>query len=196
MLCLAGVSSKVYIEQRSRVLLGRSALSCPSPGCERAGLVGHGGYRRYLGGSLQRIARVRCRGCRVTHGVLPADACAYRDLTLGTLESVWDAEGPSAALGQLDPPGVGDLRSMRQVLRRLKATRAGLRSFLPALRDRGLSGLRAVFGRGPGVLVRVREWLWSRYRIWFSGLCGLWRHGRPPHLDRHVSTNLGSCSSG
>ncbi len=191
MLCLVDVGSKAYIDGVSGVDQWRSELSCPDPGCEGAELVGHGGYRRYLGGSLQRIARLRCQGCRVTHGVLPADACPYRDLTLVSLESVWEAEVPSAALGQLDPPGACALRSLRGVLRKMKTTRSALRSLLPASPARGLAGLRSVFGPAPGVLVRVRDWLWSRYRLWFSGLCGLWRHGRPPHLDRGRSTNLG-----
>jgi len=196
MLCLRGVSSKAYIEDLSRALACLLTLSCPDPGCGGACLVKHGGYRRYLVGALRWIARVRCRRCGVTHGVLPGDACAYRDLTLGSLESVSDAEGPSAACRQLDPPGACALQSMRRVLLRVKMTWAVLRSFLPALPSRGLAGLRAVFGPTPGVLVRVREWLWSTYRLWFSGLCGLWRHGRPPHLDRRESTNLGSCSRG
>ena len=196
MLCLKGVSSKEYIEDSPRVLACLFELSCPGPECAGARLAGHGVYRRYLGGSLQWIARVRCPRCGVTHGVLPEDACAYRDLTLGSLEPAWDASGPSVACRQLEPPDVCGLRSMRRVLRRLKATRASLRSFLPALADLGLSGLRSVFGSGPGVLVRARAWLWSTYGLWFSGLCGLWRHGRPPPLDRGRSTNLGSCSSG
>ncbi len=196
MLCLVGVSSKEYIESSSRAVHRGLELSCPDPDCADARLVGHGGYRRYLGGELQKIARVCCRRCGVTHGVLPSDACAYRDLTLDSLESVWDAEGPRSAVRQLEPPGVCTHRSLRRVLRKVAAAGTGLRSLLPALLAGGLKELRAVFGPSRGVLLRVREWLWSGYGYWFSGLCGLWRHGRPPHLDRRRSTNLGSCSSG
>ncbi len=69
MLCLVGVSSKEYIESSSRAVHRGLELSCPDPDCADARLVGHGGYRRYLGGELQKIARVCCRRCGVTHGV-------------------------------------------------------------------------------------------------------------------------------
>ncbi len=130
MLCLVGVSSKEYIEDTSRGLHRRLELSCPRPACESARLVGHGGYRRYLGGGLQKIARVRCRRCGVTHGVLPSDACAYRDLTLDSLESVWDAKSPRSAVRQLEPPGVCTHRTMREVLRKVESAVSGLLGFL------------------------------------------------------------------
>ena len=196
MLCLVGVSSKEYIKDASRSLHRRLDLSCPDPDCAGARLVGHGCYRRYLGGELQEIARVCCRRCGVTHGLLPSDACAYRDLTLGSLESVWDAEGLGSAVRQQDPPDVCTHRTMRSVLRQIAVAGVSLLGFLPALPSGGLRELRAVFGPSCGVLLRVREWLWSRYGYWFSGLSGLWRHGRPPHLDRRRSTDLGSCSRG
>jgi len=34
-------------------------------------------------GERQRLRRVRCPRCRVSHAVLPEDVCAYRDLTFG-----------------------------------------------------------------------------------------------------------------
>ncbi len=196
MLCLVGVSSKEYIESSSRAVHRGLELSCPDPDCADARLVGHGGYRRYLGGELQKIARVCCRRCGVTHGVLPGDACAYRDMTLDSVESAWDAQGPRAAVRASSHAGVSAIRSMRRVLSKQQTALAAVRRFLPTLPAHGLAGLRAVLGSGAGVLLRVRELLWSTYRLWFSGLCGLWRHGRPPHLDRRQSTNLGSCSSG
>jgi len=184
MLCLPGVSIKDYISGSPVMLTQRAALRCPDPACESARLAGHGGYRRYLGGARRRVQRVRCDRCRVTHGVLPEDVCAHRDLTLGALESAWDASGPSAASRAV---GAESVRTIRRNLKRLRG-RSSLEvpRWLPAVAA-GLDGLRRIFGTAPGVLVRLRRWLWSSQLLWFSGLCGLWRHGRPPHCDRRAT---------
>ncbi len=169
MLCLVGVSSKEYIEIASRALHRRLDLSCPHADCAGAGVVGHGCYRRYLGGELREIARVCCRRCGVTHGVLPGGPCAYRDMTLDSVESAWDAQGPRAAVRASSHAGVSAIRSMRRVLSKQQTALAAVRWFLPRLPAHGLAGLRAVLGSGAGVLLRVRELLWSTYGLWFSG---------------------------
>ena len=117
MVCVKGVGIKEYFEDPRSWL---SALRCPDPDCEQARVEGHGGYRRYVGGVLRRIQRVRCVRCGVTHGVLPEEMCAYRDLTLSALETIWEASGPSAAARQVEEVSDRRVRSMRRVLQRLR----------------------------------------------------------------------------
>ncbi len=185
MVCVKGVGIKEYFEGPRSWL---SVLRCPDPDCEQARVEGHGGYRRYVGGVLRQIQRVRCVRCRVTHGVLPEEMCAYRDLTLSALETIWEASGPSAAARQTEEVSARRVRSIRRVLQRLRRqVSVEIRGWLPAVKDSGLQGLRRIFGPAPGVLIRLRHWLFSTLGLWFSGLCGLWRHGRPPHLDRRLT---------
>jgi hypothetical protein len=182
MVCVTGVGIKEYFEGPRSWM---AALRCPDPDCEQSPVEGHGGYRRYVGGVLRRIQRVRCVRCGVTHGVLPEEVCAYRDLTLSALERIWDASSPSAASRQVGEVSARMVRRMRRVLHRLRRrVSVEVRGWLPAVRNSGLRGLRQIFGSAPGVLLRLRRRLWSGQGLWFSGLCGLWRHGRPPHLDR------------
>lgn len=185
MLCVSGVGIKEYFSG-SRDWL--STLRCPDPGCFRSRFWRHGSYVRYLGGVLRRILRVRCSGCGVTHGVVPEQVCAYRDLTLDCLEQIWDQVGPSSGAREVfaaEASWSAAVCRMRRLLHRVRdRVWPSLRGFLPALIEPGLAGLRELFGSSPGVLVRLRHWLLSSHGLWFSGLCGLWRHGRPRHSDR------------
>ena len=68
-------------------------------------------------------------------------------------------------------------------VRRFKLT-AGLwvsqiLALLAAGPARWMDVVRAVVGAGPGAFVRLRTWLWSRYRVYLGGPCGLYRLGRP-----------------
>ena len=182
MVCVTGVGFKEYFEGPMSWL---ATLRCPDPECEQSRVEGHGSYRRYVGGVLRRIQRVRCLRCGVTHGVVPEELCAYRDLTLSALEVIWDASSPSAASRRMGEVSDRMMRRMRCVLCRLRRkVSMEVHGWLPAVREPGLEGLRQIFGVEPGVLLRLRRWLGSAQGLWFSGLCGLWRHGRPPHLDR------------
>lgn len=187
MLCLVGIGVDEFLARKADGTLPLSDLRCPEPDC-RSTLWRHGGHRRYLAGVLHWIPRVRCPRCRVTHGVLPEDVCAYRDLTLGALEAAMEAGSPSKVASVLDMPTAEGVRAARRMLRQLGRQWPAILGFLPALPEPGLAGLRRVFDSQPGVLLRLRQWLMSKLGLWFSGLCGLWRRGRPPHLPGR-STN-------
>ena len=181
MLFLDGVGVEAFVSMVASGAL--PSLRCPVPTCKRK-LQGHGGYFRYLGGCLQWVVRVRCRPCGVTHVVLPGNVCAYRDMTLETVEEVVEAGSPSEGERHLDPPPVDGRRVARRVLRAFDQQMRAVVGMLPPTPGSGLDKLRTVFGPQPGVLVRLRRWLLLKWGEWFSGLCGLWRHGRPPHVIR------------
>ena len=185
MLFLEGVGVEQFLDMVAARALPE--LRCPLPECG-AKLYRHSGYRRYLGAVLQWVFRVRCKSCGVTHAVLPGNVCAYRDLTLETLETVVEAGSPSEGSPHLDPQPVDGRRAVRRMLRAFEREMAAAAIWLPPVSQRGLEGLREIFGSASGVLVRLRRWLMSCRGLWFSGLCGLWRHGRPPHVVRR-STN-------
>ena len=179
MLFLDGVGVEAFVSMVASGAL--PSLRCPFPTCNRK-LQGHGGYFRYLAGCLQRVVRVRCPPCGVTHVVLPGNVCAYRDMTLETLETVVEAGSPSEGERHLDPPPVDGRRGARRVLRSFDQQMRAVVGSLPPAPGSGLDKLRKIFGSQPGVLVRLRRWLLQTCGLWFSGLCGLWRHGRPPHV--------------
>ncbi len=196
MLCLPGVDYKSY---RSRFGRGQSLpdLRCPDPACEKR-LRGHGWYRRYIDGEYAEIRRVRCERCGVTHALLPEEVCAYRDLTLRTLEIILETEGgPSvraAASAQRRSAGV---RRVRRWLREIEGSLAGrLQALLPAVSGSWWQRVKRILGAAPGALVRLRHWLWSTRRYFFAGLLGLFRHGRPPSAIRGGSTEVGRYPSG
>lgn len=185
MLFLDGVGVEAFV---SKVAAGDlPVLYCPVPTCESR-LHGHGGYERYLGDVLCRVFRVRCPPCGVTHAVLPGNVCAYRDMTLETLEEVVEAGSPSKGESHLDPPPVDGRRVSRRALRAFDRQMRAVVGLLPGVPGGVLDKLRTMFGAQPGVLVRLRRWLLLARGLWFSGLSGLWRHGRPPHVVRR-STN-------
>ena len=173
MLFLEGIGVEAYLRLET---VGE--LSCPA--C-RAKLHGHGGYKRYLGNVRCRVFRVRCPPCGVTHVVLPGNVCAYRDMTLETVEEVAEAGSPSEGARHLDPPPVDGRRVARRLQRTFERQMQAVAGWLEPMSQRGLEGLRELFGSAPGVLVRLRRSLMRTHGLWFSGLCGLWRHGRPPH---------------
>jgi len=185
MLFLDGVGVEAFV---SKVAAGDlPVLYCPVPTCGSR-LHGHGGYERYLGDVLCRVVRVRCRPCGITHVVLPGNVCAYRDMTLETVEEVVEAGSPSEGERHLDPRSIDARRVARRVLRALERQMQAVVGWLEPMSRRGLEGLRELFGSAPGVLVRLRRSLMRTHGLWFSGLCGLWRHGRPPHVTGR-STN-------
>jgi hypothetical protein len=195
MLCLAGLGCKDYWERLGE---GQALpeLACPDPSCEGSLLRGHGWYRRYLGGVPVNIRRLCCRGCGVTHALLPEDVVAYHDLTLLDLEEIVKAEGgPGAAARashQKGPTGVRRVRRWRHTLR-CEDSGSELLALLPAAVGPWWDRARLTLGQAPGVLIRLRHWLWSTYLYFFSGLTGLYRHGRPRAPDRGHSTEGGSC---
>lgn len=182
MLSVDGVACNEYAG-----ILGRAGkvpqLACPSPECDGKPQRGHGFYKRYVDGQLVEFRRLICRVCGVTNALLPEDICAYRDATLTAVEAAADTgPGPSARAlmaGEKGPEGkrrvrrwgVGGESAGRWVIQLL--------ALLPAGPERWLERVRAVVGAGAGALVRARRWLWSRYRVYLGGPCGLYRLGRP-----------------
>ena len=67
------------------------------------------------------------------------------------------------------------------MLRRLRERILGpVQALLPVLAEKA----DLVLAPARGNLVWLRDRLWSKLGLFFSGLTGLWRHGRPPHLGR------------
>ena len=196
MVSLAGVGIKdyasVFVHERRKPL---PALICPCPGCGGSQLRGHGGYERYVGGLLTWLRRVICSVCRVTHVVLPEDLCAYRDATLHLVEAAVapGALHPAEAARAAGEPAPESARRVRRWLAGFNgAFQQRLLALLPAVAGSWMERVRAVVGSAPGALVRLRGWLWARYRVFFGGPTGLWRHGRPRDRVRGHSTDHGS----
>ncbi len=185
MVSVAGVSCKQYREQMDGGWIPE--LSCPDPECGTL-LRGHGWYRRYLGGKRQRLRRVRCPRCRVSHAVLPEDVCAYRDLTFGAVEAGLAAEAPSAGAevsGQGGRPGV---RRVRGWLRSAQEPYAAkLQGLLGPVSGPWWRGAQEVVGKAAGWLTRLRHFVWSSFRYFLGGVSGLFRHGRPAAWSSRVS---------
>lgn len=191
MLCVPGLDFKSYFD----LLSGDQPLPeipCPDPACGSL-LRGHGWYRRYLNGELFAMRRLICPRCKVTHALLPEDVCAYRDVTLTALESALDSQGgPGACARAAQQAGLAGRRRARRWLRAQQDPWAAqLRGFLPAVAGDLWGRIRALVGLAAGALVRFRHWLWSTYRYFFSGLTGLFRHGRPGWAVRGDSTDFG-----
>lgn len=173
-------------------------VGCPDRRCAGRPLVAHATYERYLGGTLFKLLRMRCPQCGVTHAVLPEDVCAYRDALLPAVEAALDAghrpvDGARVAAEQ----GSGATRRVRRWHRGLEAGLASVVvALLPATAGTWLERARSALGRGAGVLVRLRHWLWTRHALFFGGPCGLFRHGRPRDAVRRPSTDLGRDPSG
>jgi len=196
MLFIVGVDSKVYwgVLLRGAELPGE--LCCPAEGCSGEPLRGHGWHRRYLDSELVELRRTRCIRCGVTHVILPEDVCAWRDLSLHTVELAAAAGGgPTAgarAARQEDDEGV---RRVRRWYRRFEGGWVSkLLALLPAGPGTWWQRVVATAGEPPGALVRLRRWLWSVHRVLLTGVSGLLRHGRPWHLVRGCSTDIGNFS--
>lgn len=178
MLSLAGVGCKQYREQMDSGAVPE--LSCPDPACQGAALRGHGWYRRYLGGELQALRRVRCPRCRVSHAVLPEDLSAYRDLMLGAVEAGLAAGQPSAGAEISRQDGSQGVRRVRGWLRSVQEPFAGkVLALLGAVSGPWWRGAQEVVGKAAGWLTRLRHFLWSGWRCFLGGVSGLYRHGRP-----------------
>jgi hypothetical protein len=186
MLSVAGIGCKQYREQMDSGAVPE--LSCPDPECRGAHLRGHGWYKRYLGGERQAFRRVRCSRCRVSHAVLPEDVCAYRDLTLGSVEAGLAAGTPSVGAevsGQDGNPGV---RRVRGWLRSAEEPFAAkVQGLLGPVSGPWWRRAQEVVGQGAGWLTRLRHWLWSSWRCFLGGVSGLFRHGRPSARPRAAS---------
>lgn len=193
MIPLAGVCWNNYFD----VLGGRVLPKIPCPCCERV-LGGHGWYRRYLDGVLVKLRRVRCPLCGVTHAVLPEEVCAYRDLRLSDVEAALRAEGgPTAKAKASGQQGDDAVRRVRRWVHRWgEGWLEPLQWLLPGSGGSGWERIREVFGDVAGALLGLRRWLWSRCRYLFSGLTGLYRHGRPRLVVLGPSTDFGSSPSG
>ena len=196
MLCFPGLDCKSYAE---RLADGQPLpeLACPDPGCPVQCLRGHGWYRRFLGGVLRAIRRLRCPVCKVTHALLPEDVCAYHDLTLGDLEAALDAGGgPSSAARAAGQSGAAGVRRARRWQRAMQLPwTQELVAFLPPGTGSLLERARAAMEDAPSALVWLRRELWSKRVDFLSGLTGLYRHGRPHAVVVSGSTEFGNCPS-
>lgn len=180
MLFLEGVGIKDYLSVVGVKGSRLPELRCPLEGCGQR-LAGHGWYKRYVGGQLVLIRRGICVRCHVSHAIVAEDLVAYRDLTFGELEMIWEASSAAAAARALSQSGDAAVRRMRSVCRGLRERIVGpLQALLPMLAEQADLILAPV----RGILVRLRCRLWSKLGLFFSGLTGLWRRGRPPHLGR------------
>lgn len=192
MICVRGLDCKTYWD---RLAPGRPLpeIPCPQPKCEGELLRGHGWYTRYLDEERVAIRRVICHRCRVSHAVLPEDVCAYHDLTLWALEQALETPGgPSAVARATGQVGEAGRRRARRWQRRADAPwSAQLLALLPPMAGHWWERVQATVGAAPGALVRLRRWLWSTWRCFFSGLNGLFRRGRPRVVVRGDSTDLG-----
>lgn len=178
MVSLEGVGCKQYREQVDSGEV--PALLCPDAQCQGSRLRGHGWYMRYLGGERQRLRRVRCPRCKVSHAVLPEDLCAYRDLTLGTVEAGLAAGSPSAGAEVSGQQGRAGVRRVRGWLRSVREPFAAkVQALLAAVSGPWWRGAQEVVGQAAGWLTRLRHWLWSGFRCFLGGVSGLFRHGRP-----------------
>lgn len=178
MVSVAGLGCKQYREQMDSGVLPE--LSCPDPQCRGARLRGHGWYKRYLGGERQALRRVRCPRCRVSHAVLPEDVCAYRDLTLGSVEAGLAAGSPSAGAEVSGQDGSSGVRRVRGWLRSAQEPFAAkVQGLLGPVPGPWWKGAQEVVGKGAGWLTRLRHFLWSSWRCFLGGVSGLFRHGRP-----------------
>lgn len=180
MLSVTGVSCNEYAG-----VIGRSgsvpAVSCPAPGCQGRLQRGHGFYKRYVDGLLVELRRVICLACGVTNALLPEDLCAYRDATLTAVEAAaGTGPGPAARARAAGETGHEAKRRVRRWgLGSASRWIVGLVALLPAGPEHWLDRVRAVVGAGSGALVRLRQWLWARYKVFLGGPCGLFRLGRP-----------------
>lgn len=179
MLCLPDLGCKDYWE-RLRPGSPLPEIECPTCLCW---LKGHGWYQRYFGGERVGIRRLRCVGCGVTHALLPKDLCAYQDLTLAALEQAKQRDGPSSAARVAGCAGA---------VRRARRWRGGRlwRELLALLPAAGTvwERIAALVGPTPGMLVRLRHWMWAHLAYWLGGPCGLFRRGRPQRHRREAST--------
>ena len=186
MVSVAGLGCKQYREQMDGGAVPE--LRCPDPEC-RTPLRGHGWYSRYLGGERQSLRRVRCPRCRVSHAVLPEDVCAYRDLMFEAVEAGLAAEGPSAGAevsGQIGDAGVRRVRGwLRSAKEPYAAKLQGL--LLGPVSGPWWRGAQEVLGKAAGWLTRLRHFVWSSFRYFLGGVCGLFRHGRPAPRSQRVS---------
>ncbi len=186
MVSVAGIGCKQYREQMDGGAVPE--LSCPDPECRGCQLRGHGWYKRYLGGELQALRRVRCSRCKVSHAVLPEDVCAYRDLTLGSVEAGLAAGSPSSGAEASGQDGSAGVRRVRGWLRSAEEPFAvKLQGLLGPVSCPWWRGAQEVVGPGAGWLTRLRHWLWSSWRCFLGGLSGLFRHGRPACRSRRAS---------
>lgn len=175
MVCVRGLDGKTYKKQVDR---GKPipVVACPSPSCHGCCLRGHGWHKRYLGGQRAELRRLRCPRCKVSHVLLPEDVCAYRDLTLSTLEAAMEATSVSGAVRAAGQVSVAAVRQARRWRRGSTWQRLGF--LLPAT-GTVWQRIEAIVGKVAGKLLRLRHWLWSHLGYLLGGPTGLFRGGRP-----------------
>lgn len=179
MLSLQGVDCNEYSKRVGR---GTTVpeIGCPDPRCEGARLRGHSWYERFVGGVLAEIRRLRCARCGVTHALIPEGLCAYRDATLCSLEVALESDGPTSGARAAQQRGTGAVRRVRSWLRAMRCSWASkILALLPAATGSWIERVKSSFGPSPGALLRLRQWLWTRYGYFFAGPAGLFRLGRP-----------------
>ncbi len=192
MISVRGIGTKEYWEVFGDPLR-RPRVRCPDGRCGEQAADPHGHYERYVQGELRPIYRVCCSRCGVTHGILPDDMCAYNDLTFQQLEQVLDAKGPAAAARAAVQEGESAIRRARRLRQAAeRGVARALAALLPAGAGAWLERARRTLGPAPGALSRLRDWLQSRFALFFGGPTGLYRHGRPGFRVRVSTTDLGS----
>lgn len=179
MLSLPGVDCNEYSKR-----VGRGTdvpeIRCPTPQCGGKRLRGHSWYTRFLGGVVAEIRRVRCARCGVSHALVPEALCAYRDATLDDVEVALESDGPTSGARAAEQRGTGGVRRVRSWRRAMRSSWAmKILTLLPAAAGSWLERVRNTFGPSPGALVRLRQWLWTKYAHFFAGPAGLFRLGRP-----------------
>jgi len=161
MISVDGIGTKEYWAVFGDVST-RPVVRCPDARCEGSAADPHGHHVRYVGGELRPIYRVLCPGCGVTHGVLPEDICAYRDLTLGQLERVVEAAGPSEGAGLANLGGVDTTRRSRRLRQAAERGLArAVEAFLTAGEGNWLERTRGLASLGVDALLWLRRWLVS-----------------------------------
>lgn len=115
------------------------------PACGEAGGFGHHGrYEKYLYAQRIEVLRVRCRGCRRTHALMPS--FSLPGTSVGTAEAEAYLEGrqrglsrPVAAAALLEA-GAGD-RYAKQLERRFTVTISRAKALWPTAANLTLFGL-------------------------------------------------------
>ncbi len=124
----------------------------------------------------------------MTHAILPADLCAYKDLSLDVLATVLTARGPTEAAERLgvsdDEAWIRKIRRWRRQAREARARQA--ERVLPDLSAPAPWWERALVTYGSLSRWRLCEWRTTHH--FATVLLGLFRRGRPPWVVAELST--------
>jgi hypothetical protein len=130
------------------------SIACPA--CAQTGqFARHGSYHKYHYGRSLEILRVRCRGCRCTHALIPAFSLPGTSIGSKEAEEYLKARAGGAGRGRAGRELVeqGMSGSYPKSLERMFTTAVGrAKALFPQAADERLSGLPWVFAAvGPTV---------------------------------------------